>query len=87
MRDGMPKDSVLGQLEQRHRELGRGTARRWVAVRVDQEDGRAPPLLAQRVPRDERGRLVGVERGAGHGVEVDKVDYKVIRKDDVIGIL
>jgi len=36
MRDGMPKDSFLGQLEERHRELGRGTARRWVAVRVDQ---------------------------------------------------
>jgi co-chaperonin GroES (HSP10) len=33
------------------------------------------------------GDRIKYDKHAGHGVEVDKVDYKVIRKDDVIGIL
>ncbi len=36
MRNAMPKESFLDQLMRRHRDLGRGTARRWAAVRVDQ---------------------------------------------------
>jgi len=36
MRGTMPKASFIDQLVHRHRVLGRGTARRWTAVRVDQ---------------------------------------------------
>ncbi|MDR7069435.1 hypothetical protein J2X02_002286 [Pseudoxanthomonas japonensis] len=41
MRGTMPKESFMGQLTHRHHVLGRGTARRWTAVRVDRPNPRS----------------------------------------------
>lgn len=44
VRDAMPKAAFIGQLAHRHHILGRGIARRWTAVRVDE------PTRASRRP-------------------------------------
>jgi co-chaperonin GroES (HSP10) len=33
------------------------------------------------------GMRIKYDKHAGHGVEINKVDYKVIRKEDIIGVL